>query len=212
MLLERWREDASRIPGSGLKEKYNPSVSSELNRIFGLMSMYYGEPWRKYHTLEHIEVFQNALDNMELCPLTVRIAGWFHDIYYAPGYAQSEECSADIAEKWLVSLGGVSPLFRTEVRSLILSTKHDGLCPKSMAEAFMRDADLWSLGDSDRVRFRKTQEQIRAEFPFTVDSVYKRARQDVFTKMCKTAIYWSGKGKEREALARSNLLSEGIVV
>lgn len=210
-LQHKWRMDASRIPGTALAGLGNTSVEEELRRVFNLMALYYGEPWRRYHTLEHIESFENALDEMELCPVSVRIAGYWHDIIWVPGYDQAEERSAEMADKWLGSLGADKD-FRDAVYALILATKHDGLCPKSISEAYMRDADLWTLGEPDKERFKVTQDNIRAEFAGVSNEVYKVRRQQFFSKMCKTAVYWAHPGKQREALAKSNLKSVGIIV
>ena len=108
-LNQQWREDASRIPGAGLEAYGNSSISAELDRVYALMVLYYGEPWRRYHTLTHIVSFREALNEMELCPLSVKIAGYFHDVIWVPGYAQAEERSAEIADRWLEAVGAEEP-------------------------------------------------------------------------------------------------------
>lgn len=197
--MDDWRKVKTRIGGPG-----DFDFEKQGLRIFEVLTRYYSEPWRHYHTMNHIRDFMDALDQFEGCPLEVRIAGWFHDVIWLPGYAQAEERSAEFAAYWLTTIG-CEKAFVDKVTALIMATKHNGECPGSMAEAFMRDADLWSLGEPDMNLFVPTQNNVRAEFAAVAPEVYNLSRSQFFVKMCRNAIYWTEQGKLREPTAVRNL-------
>ena len=176
-----------------------------------LLNTYYNEPWRHYHTTEHLNSFQIALREMGCYNPAVRIGGYFHDIVWLPGYPQCEERSADIAAYWLYALGA-RPTFVDEVKRLIIATKHNGQPPVDEAEAQIRDADLWTLGEPDFAKFERTQHAVRAEFPMYSDEVYYAGRSGLFKKMFPTNIFWTVPGQQREQQALLNLAKVGITL
>lgn len=192
----------------------HPNTSRGTATVYGVASileLYYKEPWRHYHTMKHVGSFLDALDQMdENVPLSAYVAGIFHDVIYLPGYNRNEEMSAVFASEWLTKLG-VDQGFINRVTALIDSTVHDGSPPRSMAEAYVRDADLWTLGDPDIDRFTAIQHDIRAEYWNGSEDDFKRGRTALFKKMFPLGtIYWTERGKEREAQARENLRTQGI--
>ena len=174
-----------------------------------LLNTYYGEPWRHYHSTEHLDNFQKALREIGCYNPAVRIAGYFHDIVWLPGYPQCEERSAELAAQVLFRLG-CRPQFVEDVERLILATKHSGKPPIDEAEAQIRDADLWTLGERDQAKFDATQEAVRREFAHVDEKLYHETRQRLFQRMFVDRIYWTVPGQAREAQARENLAGADI--
>lgn len=139
----------------------------------------YSEPWRKYHTLQHltecVECFATASHLAER-PFEVEAALWFHDAVYDVRAHDNEERSAELARKVLgdagVELGAVE-----RVADLVLATKHRAL-PVLQDAKLLVDIDLSILG-ARATRFDEYELQIRAEYSFVPDAVFKAGRSAV---------------------------------
>lgn len=197
-----WRAMLQTIDGG----RYDNNSSDMVREM---LDTYYGEPWRHYHTTEHLNSFQLALRALGCYSNAVRIAGYFHDIIWLPGYPQCEERSAELAEAVLYSIGARIH-FVEDVKRLILATKHTGKPPADEAEAQIRDADLWTLGEPEQHKFLKTQREVRDEFAHVPEELYQTTRKRLFQNMFVDRIYWTPLGRTREAQAVRNLQSVGI--
>jgi len=179
--------------------------------VIDLLATYYGEPWRHYHTTEHLNSMQLAMAELGVASPRVKVAAYFHDIIWLPGYPQCEEKSAELAAT-ILWRNGARTAFVEDVQRLILATKHSGQPPADEFEAQIRDADLWTLGEPDFDKFLKTQEDVRKEFPMYDDDVYHAGRVKFFRQMFPQQIYWTVPGQQREQQARWNLEKVGITL
>lgn len=183
----------------------------EGERISTVLEQHYAEPWRHYHTGEHVVHVQYALDHMGvLANPAVRMAGYFHDAIWLAGYPECERRSAELAEQMLSAVG-INPSFTRKVGHLIMTTVHTGLPPADNAEAAIRDADLWSLG-FERLAFQRAQEAVRKEFETVPEEAYMAARTAIFRRIGARQLYWTPVGSGREEQARQNLACEGITL
>lgn len=196
---EVWNEIPTDLPNG-------PLLDAAGKGWFSTLTDRYYEPWRYYHNGDHIEAVQDALDTLGCTNTAVRIAAYWHDIFWLPGYPLAEERSAELAELVLYQVYANDD-FIESVKRIIMSTKHDGLKPLFADEAMMRDADLWNLGDDYPDKFRWTQENVRKEFASVNSDDYRRARRFLFTRMARNQLYWTELGSERESQARENCIS-----
>jgi predicted metal-dependent HD superfamily phosphohydrolase len=158
----------------------------------------YSEPHRRYHTLQHLAECFAAFDEIaDLAehPADVELALWFHDAIYDTRRSDNEERSA----AWAGSIGG-EPAAR-----LVRVTRHDAL-PITADEQVLVDADLWILG-SPQERFDEYEVQVREEYGWVPESIYRRKRREILQSfLARATIY----GTERfirchEPQARANL-------
>ena len=139
----------------------------------------YAEPQRRYHDGTHIAECLAELDGARQLvrdPVAVEAAIWFHDAVYDPRAGDNEERSAGLAEVCLAQAGG-RPELRAAVADLVLATKTHKAEPGSDA-AVLIDIDLAILG-RDAVRFRRYDRQIRAEYAWVPEDVYRSKRAEV---------------------------------
>lgn len=152
----------------------DPAVELQRN----LMSRYY-ESTRHYHSLQHLrECLQHFATYSHLAenPEEVELALWFHDAIYDPHAKDNEEQSALLAEDELTKLN--LPKDRIDrIKDLILITKHTAQ-PQTADEALIVDIDLSILG-ADEKRFNEYEVQIRQEYAFVEEPVFKSARKAI---------------------------------
>jgi predicted metal-dependent HD superfamily phosphohydrolase len=134
----------------------------------------YSEPWRKYHTLQHltecVERFA-ATSHLAERPFEVEAALWFHDAVYDVRAHDNEDRSAELARKVLEGAGV------ERVADLVLATKHRAL-PLLQDAKLLVDIDLSILG-APATRFDEYELQIRAEYSFVPDADFKAGRSAV---------------------------------
>jgi len=181
-------------------------------RTFDRLVAAYTEPWRHYHTLEHIaEVLKVAgrLAKHHAEPVIANLAIWFHDAVYDPKRSDNEAKSAEFADGELASLG-VPIDIRNRVAELILYTDHRAEPPPDDATAaVLLDADLAILGAGES-RYRRYAEAIRREYDWVPADVYAVERTKVLQGFLqRPAIYRTESMRaEGEAAARANLTGE----
>lgn len=203
--FETWRKYWSMVPHSNGLVDWN-EIGEDIRFI---LRSYYSEPWRHYHDTRHVEHFQDALDEMQCENPAVRIAGYFHDIIWLPGYSYCELRSAQLARAYLERFG-VQPEFIDTVERLILATVHTGLRPVDILEAQVRDADLWTLGCPYFDVFMDTQDLIRQEFAHVPPDQYMKERREIFARFGRIQLFWTPQGCKREEKARENLIRVGV--
>ena len=166
----------------------------------------YGEPHRKYHTLQHL---QECLGHFEAAQgvlpagAEVEAALWFHDAIYDVKHSGNEERSAEIAVG-AMRQAGLAPERGERVRALILATRHDAL-PSTPDAALLVDIDLGILA-ADEARFDEYERQVREEYRFVPGFLFRRTRRRILEGfLARERIYTSGCFDADEPSARANL-------
>lgn len=167
----------------------------------------YGEPQRKYHTVQHLsECLSLMEENLDLAvrPAEVEIALWFHDAIYDVKASDNETRSADWAEAEL-RLAGVAAESIDRVTAHILATRHSAL-PLGQDQMLLVDIDLAILG-APRARFDEYEAQVRAEYGWVPGILFRTKRRDVLTGfLARHSIYNTPTLRESlEGQARDNL-------
>jgi predicted metal-dependent HD superfamily phosphohydrolase len=172
----------------------------------------YSEPHRHYHTLEHLAEMFQIIDRME-GPDTdsrpVRLAAWYHDVVYDPRAKDNEARSADLAVRELTAVG--MPTEEVEIiHRLVLATDYANSPPAIDSNtAVLRDAD-WAILGSSEVRYNRYTADIRKEYAWVPQGVYRTGRVGVLRRfLSMPLIYSTGlMVAEREQSARRNVLGE----
>lgn len=161
----------------------------------------YQEPWRHYHTLEHVGAMLHEGRRFPLGDEQV-MAIWFHDAVYDPRSDQNEQKSARLAQKWLARAGW--PVESIErVGRMVLDTR--GHQPSSPAAEAVLDLDLMSLA-VPWPQFEANTRAIRAEYAHVSDADFAAGRRRFFEAMLRRPrLYFTEWGETLEATARGNL-------
>ena len=177
--------------------------------IFNQINHMYSEPIRHYHTLKHIDVLLTRQE--EFFPDagdTVKLAIWFHDIFYIPGYTDNERVSADIFHALMKDTVSMWYGLSAKVQSMILATKNHVPCFEG--EEIIIDLDLSGLADKSE-NYDFTTSLVRAEFGKYTDEEWAMGRRAFLQGMLAkeriyhTELFRSGDWEER---ARANLERE----
>jgi predicted metal-dependent HD superfamily phosphohydrolase len=151
----------------------------------------YSQSHRKYHSLQHlrecIRWFENVTE-LALRPAEVEAALWFHDAICEPAQHDNEEQSAAWAHTALLQAGAPHES-AARVESLVLATKHTAL-PVSPDEQLLVDIDLSILGATE-LRFAQYERQIRQEYAFVPQALFRRRRQAIFRSFLDRACIYS---------------------
>jgi len=165
----------------------------------------WSEPQRAYHTLQHLEECLTVLDSSHCSqPAIVEMALWFHDAVYDPKESDNEERSASMAAEALSEMELSDPVIQSIRRLIILTKTHragDGL-----DDGLLIDIDLAILGQSVE-RFDQYEEQIRFEYSWVPEGVYREKRAEVLRGfLSRDQIFVTDGMRERfEKSARANL-------
>lgn len=181
--------------------------------IYRVLTRFYGQPHRHYHTLAHVDdclreadVFQAAEPAFLTAEMwcAVELALWFHDVIHQPRAEDNEERSADVFDA-IASAAMVPPPFIAAVRRLILATKLDSPSP-TVEEQVIIDCDLSSLGYAPAL-FRRSGVAIRKEYGFVSDEDFAETRRATFLRLSqRPGIFRTEFMRQRyEQQARANL-------
>src|ERR1051325_1352418 len=86
----------------------------------------YGEPHRRYHTLQHVRDLLELLSGVELVDRTaVEAAVWFHDAVYDTTRSDNEALSADLARRALQELAFPQPAIDLVAHMILATTRHE---------------------------------------------------------------------------------------
>ena len=169
----------------------------------------YSEAARGYHTVQHLEESLTALDvaksNSDVPNADViELALWFHDAVYDPKASDNEERSAERARE-VLSLAAAEQWVINDVCRLILATKAHQANQLLDAE-WLLDIDLSILGQP-KERFDEYESQIRQEYAWVPDEVYRGKRAEVMAQFLdRDRIYMTSYFHDRlEKVARANL-------
>jgi predicted metal-dependent HD superfamily phosphohydrolase len=182
-------------------------ASNDGTAPFHRMVAAYAEPFRHYHTLQHIDECLTTLDEVGDVAQDrdhIETALWLHDVVYNPRSSTNEEDSAELAGEWLAE-GGVDARRIARIRTLILSTKsHE---PGDLADAaLLIDIDLAVLGQAP-ARFCSYEAAIRAEYAWAPEPQFAQARAHILRRFLeRPRIYRTEPLHSRyETAARANL-------
>lgn len=168
----------------------------------------YGEPQRRYHTLQHL---RECLDHLQPVlglaahPGELELALWFHDAVYDVKGKDNELRSAQWAADELVR-GSASTDQAQRVHALIMATCHTTATPADEDSQLLVDIDLAILGAAP-ARFAEYEAQIRAEYRWVPGPIYRMKRRSVLQGFLgRPAIYGTAHFRVLyEAQARVNL-------
>jgi predicted metal-dependent HD superfamily phosphohydrolase len=167
----------------------------------------YGQAYRSYHTLDHIQACLKQLDwarEIARRPDILEVAIWFHDVVYDTHAQDNEEQSAAWATRELQH-GSVAPEMISSVHKLILETKHTQP-PVQPDESLLLDIDL-SIFGRESVEFDHYEMLIRREYNWVPEITYCEARAEILESFLRrTTIYNTSIFQVRyETQARDNL-------
>jgi predicted metal-dependent HD superfamily phosphohydrolase len=167
----------------------------------------YGEPHRKYHTVQHLtECLDLLSQHLALArePAEVEIALWFHDAIYDVKASDNEARSAEWAASELQQ-AAVSQERIARVKDHILATRH-AVLPEGEDQMLLVDIDLSILG-APRARFGEYEAQVRAEYAWVPEFIFRRKRREVLSDfLARDPIYNTPALREAlESQARTNL-------
>ena len=137
-------------------------------------------------------------------PYEVEVALWFHDAIYQPRRFDNEKRSA----RWLETVArsvGVSARRAVHLVDLVMATRH-AVEPEGNDACVLVDIDLSILG-VEPARFDEYEQQIRAEYRWVPDFLYRRKRSEILASfLARARIYSTPEFFQRfEAQARVNL-------
>ncbi len=202
--LTRWR---------GLCRQLGIDSQAAIEQEFRRITKAYGESQRAYHTAQHIGECLTLLDwavgHSSLTSqqhLALEMALWYHDVVYQPQAHNNESRSAEQATAFLQAHAVVST---QSVEALIMATCHrENFASGETIETaqWMVDIDLAILGASPQ-RFWQYHHQIRREYAWLSDIVYKTKREEILAQfLARPIIYRTDLFREQfEAQARENL-------
>ncbi|MFJ7216892.1 HD domain-containing protein [Amycolatopsis sp. NPDC098790] len=170
----------------------------------------YGEPHRRYHTLDHAAAVVRdsawlAGDLDETDRAVLAVAAWAHDVVYDANPGEDERASAHWARE---ALTGVPETHQKRVEDLILTTiEHDAPPDDHLATALL-DADLAVLG-AQPDRYAAYARAVREEYAKYTDEVWREGRIAVLEGMLARRLYRSEAARARWATAaEKNLTAE----
>ncbi|WIX97675.1 hypothetical protein QRX60_26655 [Amycolatopsis mongoliensis] len=170
----------------------------------------YGEPHRRYHTLDHAAAVARdsawlAADLGDVDRALVAVAAWTHDVVYDAKPGEDERASAAWARE---ALAGVAEPYIERVEGLVLATiKHDAPPDDRLATALL-DADLAILG-APEATYAAYAKAVREEYAKYPDDVWREGRVAVLEGMLARTLYRSEAARARWATAaEKNLAAE----
>lgn len=170
----------------------------------------WGEPHRRYHTLEHLAAVLDGVDELiaserDADPRAVSLAAWFHDAIYDPRRADNEEASASLARELLPRLGVAAETVETVADLILMTTTHE---PVDASGRVLADADLAVLARPPAT-YDAYVAAVRAEYGFVPDDAWRRGRAAVLDGLLARApLYSTAPMRPLEAQARANLERE----
>jgi predicted metal-dependent HD superfamily phosphohydrolase len=196
LLARSWRRCASSVAPRAITRS-----------VFDQLQARYSEPHRKYHTLQHLAeclAYFEAVRHLAEHPGEVEIALWFHDGIYNTQRHDNERQSADWA-RIILQGHGAAPAAVQRVDDLIMATCHSAL-PVSHDAQLLVDVDLSILGAMPQ-RFAEYEEQIRQEYAFVPEDVFRQKRGEILRGFLGRPFIYSTPHFQAtlEARARDNL-------
>lgn len=151
----------------------------------------WSEPHRRYHAIQHLKeclAHFESVANLAVHPGEVELALWFHDAIYDLKAKDNEQRSAEWAVHELAHRGAGNEQLR-RVRGLIMATCHTAT-PADHDEQMLVDIDLSILGAGPS-RFAEYDAQIKAEYNWVPDLVYRAKRREVLAGFLERAVIYN---------------------
>jgi predicted metal-dependent HD superfamily phosphohydrolase len=138
----------------------------------------------------------------------VELAVWFHDAVYDPRATDSEEASAELAERSLPAVGAAPATVAEVARLVRLTATHDP-APGDGAGALLCDADL-SILAADPARYDAYAAAVRREYGHVPDDAFRIGRAEVLRHLLGLPVLYRAvpERAEWEVRARANLTPE----
>ncbi len=149
---------------------------------YDVLAQHYGEPWRRYHTGEHLDACLHQFDlarHLMVDPDAVEMALWYHDAVYDVCGTDNEERSAEL---FLETADGSSDSdFCRRVYDLIMVTQHMD-APSNGDARYIVDIDLSSFGQPWDA-FMNDSRKVRAELTHLSDAEFSDAQAKFLRKL-----------------------------
>ncbi len=173
--------------------------------IYAGLVAHYGEPHRRYHTLDHVDDCLERLDRVQGLPpdpCAVELALWFHDVIFDADARDNERRSA---QYYFDRAAGASPRFRRHVCSMILASNHAGVL-RDADRGYALDIDLAGFGHP-WPQFRRTTDVVRAEYAHLSDAQFATGMAGFFAVLLsRPGIFWTDTFRDAcEVTARANI-------
>jgi predicted metal-dependent HD superfamily phosphohydrolase len=153
----------------------------------------YGEPHRRYHTLEHIDEVLARVNGTE-----VELAAWYHDIIYDTTASDSEARSSAYAGEVLARLGAPDDVIAEVQRLILLTAGHAAADDDDVNGSMLIRADL-SILSSEPSRYDRYARDVRAEYVQFDDESWRAGRTAALQSLLAIAL---------DERARSNIARE----
>lgn len=194
--LERWQSAWRQLGASTASEE-----------LYHQLVACYSEPHRKYHTIQHLDECLTHFQSVSALadhPDEVELALWFHDAIYDTSKKDNEKRSAEWARASVAAVG-VSIEKADRIYELIMGTMHKAVPVGRDAEVLV-DIDLSILG-AEAARFDEYEVQVREEYSWVPESLYRAARSKVLEMFVNREWIYSTEPFRRdyEARARDNI-------
>ena len=156
----------------------------------------YGEPHRRYHTLEHVAEVLAVVDELD-GGVEVEWAAWLHDVIYDVRAADSEARSAGYAGEVLAQLRAPDDVIREVQRLIELTVSHVVVGGDKHGAVFV-EADLAILSSAAE-RYDRYARDVRAEYEHIDQAAWRTGRRSVLESLLS---------RVTDERARSNLARE----
>lgn len=175
--------------------------------VFERLIACYSEPYRKYHTVRHLDECFVKLEELrtEAChPEEVELALWFHDAVYDTKRQDNEARSAEWARA-TARVANLPTAIADRIYSLVMATCHDAV-PNEPDEKVLVDVDLSILGETPD-RFDEYEDQVREEYSWVPAVVFWAKRREILRGFLARASIFNTRQfiEAYEARARANL-------
>ncbi|HKG61526.1 MAG TPA: hypothetical protein VKB05_17330 [Pyrinomonadaceae bacterium] len=182
-------------------------ASSANEDLYHQLVACYAEPHRKYHTIQHLNECLTHLESVSALADhadEIELALWFHDAIYDTSKKDNEKRSAEWARDSVLA-AGVSSEKADRIHELIMATEHN-VVPLGRDAAVLVDIDLGILGAGSN-RFDDYEVQVREEYSWVPESLYRAARRKVLEQFVSRAWIYSTEffRSTYEARARENI-------
>ena len=147
--------------------------------LFNALLAAYAQAHRQYHTCQHLsECLQRfeAVRTLAQEPAEIELALWFHDAVYELKRSDNEAQSAIWLKRELAAIQAPVELIERAVE-LVMATRHSGV-PATRDQQLLVDIDLSILG-APVERFKEYEQQIRAEYAFVPNWIFRRKRRAI---------------------------------
>ena len=180
--------------------------AEDAQQTFQRLSVAYGQSFRSYHNLVHIDYMFHSLTRHNISPSSaLDLAIWFHDIVYEIGGVENEQKSAECFVSCFDGL--IDQSLQQDVTQLILATDLTSEVTSHPEANLMIDLDLSILGASPE-RYAEYQSKIRQEYREMPENRFIIGRCKILQNFLTKPIYRTSSFASLEAQARENLQRE----